>query len=123
MQVTMRQLVEGWGALQKLAQVEAGNGLTIKQAWVIGKVARAAEVEVKQLEELRAKLFTSYGETVGEEQRIKPEHVESFTAQMEEMLDQVLHLPGEAIRISELATDLPLAPAHLARLDWLITEG
>lgn len=123
MQVTMRQLVEGWAALQKLAQVEAGNGLTIKQAWVIGKVARAAEVEVKQLEELRAKLFQSYGETAGEEQRIKPEHVESFTAQMEEMLEQVLHLPGEAIRISELAADLPLSAAHLARLDWLITEG
>ena len=123
MQVTMRHLVEGWTSLQKLAQVEAGNGLTLKQAWVIGKVARAAEVEVKQLEELRAKLFQSYGETVGEEQRIKPEHVESFTAQMEEMLEQVLHLPGEAIRISELASDLPLSAAHLARLDWLITEG
>ena len=123
MQVTMRHLVEGWTSLQKLAQVEAGNGLTIKQAWVIGKVARAAEVEVKQLEELRAKLFQSYGETVGEEQQIKPEHVKSFTAQMEEMLEQVLHLPGEAIRISELAADLPLSAAHLARLDWLITEG
>lgn len=122
MKITLRKLVEGWESLQKLAQIDASKGLTITQAWLIGKVYCAVEIEIKQLEELRSRLFASYGETVGQERHIKAEHIASFTAQIEELLDQPLDLPVTKIPISALNPDLPLSARDLIQLDWLLEE-
>jgi hypothetical protein len=123
MQITMRQLVDGWQALQKLGTVHAGQGLTLKQAFWIGKLATAGEAEIKQLDALRMKLFEVYGETVDDQMRIKGEHIADFTRQVEEMLDSSIDLPGQPIWIDELDDNLPLSAADLVRLNWLITEG
>ena len=132
MQITMRQLVDGWQALQKLGTVQAGQGLTLKQAYWIGKLATAGEAEIKQLDALRMKLFEVYGETIDvkvdetttrQERRIKEEHIADFTRQVEEMLDSKIDLPGQPISINDLNDNLPLYAADLVRLDWLITEG
>ena len=123
MQITMRQLVDGWQALQKLGTVQAGQGLTLKQAFWIGKLATAGEAEIKQLDALRMKLFAVYGETVDDQQRIKEEHIADFTRQVEEMLDSKIDLPGQPISIDDLNDNLPLSAADLVRLDWLITEA
>ena len=64
MQITMRQLVDGWQALQKLGTVQAGQGLTLKQAYWIGKLAtapgmgpiRTAQVVVSRVAESRTSL-------------------------------------------------------------------
>ena len=123
MQITMRQLVDGWQALQKLGTVQAGQGLTIKQAYWIGKVATAGESEIKQLDALRIKLFEAFGETVDDQHRIKEEHIAEFTRQIEEMLDSTIELPGRPMSIEDLDDKLPLTAADLVRLNWLITEG
>ena len=123
MQITMRQLVDGWQALQKLGTVQAGQGLTLKQAFWIGKLSTAGEAEIKQLDALRMKLFEAYGETVDDQMRIKEEHVGEFTRQVEEMLDSKIDLPGQPISINDLNDNLPLYAADLVRLNWLITEG
>lgn len=123
MQITMRQLVDGWQALQKLGTVQAGQGLTLKQAYWIGKLATAGESEIKQLDTLRMKLFEAFGETVDDQQRIKEEHIVEFTRQIEEMLDSTIDLPGRPMSIEELDDKLPLTAADLVRLNWLITEG
>ena len=123
MQITMRQLVDGWQALQKLGTVQAGQGLTLKQAYWIGKLATTGETEIKQLDALRMNLFEAYGETVDDQQRIKEEHIADFTRQVEEMLDSKIDLPGQPISINDLNDNLPLSAADLVRLNWLITEG
>ena len=123
MQITMRQLVDGWQALQKLGTVQAGQGLTLKQAYWIGKLATAGESEIKQLDALRMNLFEVYGETVDDQMRIKEEHIGEFTRQVEEMLDSKIDLPGQPISINDLNDNLPLSAADLVRLNWLITEG
>jgi len=123
MQITMRQLVDGWQALQKLGTVQAGQGLTLKQAYWIGKLATAGESEIKQLDALRMKLFETFGETVDDQHRIKEEHISEFTQQIEEMLDSKIDLPGQPISIEDLDDRLPLTAADLVRLNWLITEG
>lgn len=123
MQITMRQLVDGWQALQKLGTVHAGQGLTLKQAFWIGKLATAGEAEIKQLDALRMKLFEVYGETVDDQMRIKEEHIAEFTRQVEEMLDSTIELPGQPVSIDDLNDNLPLSAADLVRLNWLITEG
>ena len=132
MQITMRQLVDGWQALQKLGTVQAGQGLTLKQAYWIGKLATAGESEMKQLDTLRMKLFETFGETVDvkadetttrQEQRIKEEHIGEFTRQIEEMLDSTIDLPGRPMSLEDLDDKLPLTAADLVRLNWLITEG
>jgi len=131
MQITMRQLVDGWQALQKLGTVQAGQGLTLKQAYWIGKLATAGESEIKQLDTLRMKLFETFGETVDvkngevtrQEQRIKEEHIVEFTRQIEEMLDSTIDLPGRPMSLEDLDDKLPLTAADLVRLNWLITEG
>jgi hypothetical protein len=123
MRITMRQLVDGWQALQKLGTVQAGQGLTLKQAFWIGKLATAGEAEIKQLDALRMKLFEVYGERVDDQMRIKEERIADFTRQMEEMLDSTIELPGQPISIDDLNDNLPLSAADLVRLNWLITEG
>jgi len=123
MQITMRQLVDGWQALQKLGTVQAGQGLTLKQAYWIGKLATAGESEIKQLDALRANLFQAYGETVDDQMRIKEEHIGEFTRQVEEMLDSKIDLPGQPVSINDLNDNLPLSAVDLVRLNWLITEG
>lgn len=122
MQITMRQLVDGWQALQKLGTVQAGQGLTLKQAFWIGKLATAGETEIKQLDALRMKLFEVYGETVDDQQRIKEAHIAEFTRQIEEMLDSTIDLPGKPISIEDLDDRLPLTAADLVRLNWLIVD-
>jgi len=123
MKITMRQLVDGWHALQKLGTVQAGQGLTLKQAFWIGKLATAGEAEIKQLDALRMKLFEVYGETIDDQIRTKEEHIAAFTRQVEEMLDSAIDIPGSPISINALNDNLPLSAADLVRLDWLITEG
>ena len=109
--------------MQKLGTVQAGQGLTLKQAYWIGKLATAGESEIKQLDALRMKLFEIYGETVDDQMRIKEEHIGEFTRQVEEMLDSKIDLPGQTISIEDLDDKLPLTAADLVRLNWLITEG
>jgi hypothetical protein len=123
MQVTLKQLAEGWASLKKLGEVQAGDGLTIKQAYWLGKLIAAGEPEVQRIDKLRMELFEKYGETIEGEMRIKAEHIGAFTSQVESLLAESIELPGQPFVLSDLADSLPLSALDLVRLDWLITEG
>jgi hypothetical protein len=123
MQVTLKQLAEGWASLKKLGEVQAGDGLTIRQAYWLGKLIAAGEPEVQRIDKLRMDLFQTYGETVEGEMRIKAEHIGAFTSQVEALLAESIELPGQKLALGDLADSLPLSALDLVRLDWLITEG
>ena len=123
MQITLKQLVNGWESLSKLGQVSAGEGLTIVQAYWIGKVIAAAEPELQRFDKLRMGLAETLGETVDGQMQIKPENVQTFTEQVETLLAETIELPGQTLALNELASDLPLSGLDLIRLNWLITEG
>jgi len=123
MQITLKQLVNGWESLSKLGQVSAGEGLTIKQAYWVGKVIAAAEPELQRFDKLRMGLAETLGETVDGQMQIKPENVQAFTEQVEALLSETIELPGQTLALNELASDLPLSGLDLIRLGWLITEG
>ena len=123
MQVTLKQLVNGWESLSKLGQVSAGEGLTIVQAYWIGKVIAAAEPELQEFEKLRMSLAKKLGEEIDGRLQIKPENVQDFTERVEALLGVTIELPGHTIPLNELPSDLPLSGLDLIRLNWLITES
>jgi hypothetical protein len=123
MQVTLKQLVNGWEALSKLGQVSAGEGLKIKQAYWVGKIIAAVEPELQRFDKLRMALAESMGETIDGQLKIKPENVKAFTEQVEALLGETIELPGQTLPLNELASDLPLSGIDLLRLNWLITES
>ena len=123
MQVTLKQLVNGWESLSKLGQVSAGEGLTIVQAYWIGKIIAAAEPELQELDKLRMSLARRLGEEIDGQLQIKPENVQDFTERVEALLGVTIELPGQTIALNELASDLPLSGLDLIRLNWLITES
>lgn len=125
MNITIRQLIESLPALQKLSSIEAGNGLSLKQVYAVSKIARKAETEIKEVETLRNALVARYGETAQDEQgqaiqRVKPEHLEEFIRQVEEVYDSSIEMPGDQIQISDLTDSIPLTATDLYRLSWLI---
>jgi len=125
MNITIRQLIESATALQKLSSIEAGNGLSLKQVYAISRIARKAETEIKEVETLRNALVARYGETAQDEQgqaiqRVKPEHIEEFIRQVEEVYDSIIEMPGDQIQISDLTDSIPLTATDLYRLSWLI---
>jgi hypothetical protein len=123
MQVTLKQLVNGWESLSKLGQVSAGEGLTIVQAYWIGKIIAAAEPELQEFDKLRMSLAKKLGEEIDGQLQIKPENVQDFTERVEALLGVTIELPGQTLPLNELASDLPLSGLDLIRLNWLITEG
>jgi hypothetical protein len=123
MQITLKQLVNGWESLSKLGQVSAGEGLTIVQAYWIGKIIAAAEPELQEFDKLRMSLAKNLGEEIDGQLQIKPENVQDFTERVDALLGVTIDLPGQTLPLNELASDLPLSGLDLIRLSWLITEG
>lgn len=135
MQVTIRQLIDSWGSLQKLATIDAGSasGITIKQAFAIGKIAKIVEPELQRVESLKMKLFETQGEPILNENgdpardgsgqplmKIKDEYQSQFIEQMEEMFDTKIDIPIESWSIDSLSDEVPLSAVDLTRLSWLI---
>lgn len=132
MQVTLKQLAEGWSLLKKLGELQVGDGLTIKQAYWLGKLIAAAEPEVQRIDKLRMELFEKYGEPVKDEDgneivprqlKIKEGFERLFVEQVEALLAESIELPCQPFVLTDLSDLLPLSAFDLVRLDWLITEG
>jgi hypothetical protein len=132
MQVTIKQLAESWASLKKLGEVHAGDGLTIKQAYWLGKLIAGAEPEVQRIDKLRMELFEKYGEPVKDDDgkeivprqlKIKEGFERLFVEQVEALLAESIELPGQPFVLTDLSDLLPLSALDLVRLDWLITEG
>lgn len=122
MNITLRQLSESFAHLGKLAQINAGEGLTAKQAYWISRIAETAESEMKRVEKQRVALVKQFGETDDQgNSTVKPDQIAAFSEQIESLMDESIELPGSPIKFSELG-EVKLSGLDLLRLRWLITD-
>ena len=121
MKTTLGKLHLSAQSLSRLAQ----QPLPGKVAYWIGRLISAAQSELKALEETRVKLVKQHGEQPDpekEEWRVKPELLMAFSADLEELLQQEIELPGRVFSVEELGEKIELAPLDFLNLDWLIRE-
>ena len=118
MQITLQQLSDSFIALGKVASLD----LPVKTAYWLKRVAKAAEGEMKQLDEVRVQLVKKYGaEDESGNIAVTPENVEAFAAEFNELLAETIDLPGDGIALDALG-DVKVSAIDLMKLDWLITD-
>ena len=118
MQITLQQLSDGFVSLGKVASLD----LPVKTAYWLKRVAKAAEGEMRQLDEVRVQLVKKYGaEDESGNIAVKPENVEAFAAEFNDLLAETIDLPGDGIALDALG-DVKVSAIDLMRLDWLIKD-
>ena len=118
MNVSLNDLQKGFISLSKLA----GQDLPIKSSYWLSRLAKAAEAEMKTLEDARIKLVKRLGEDDGAgNYSIPADAMEAFTAEMAELLDVSVELPGDKIKLDSLGDSVRLSAIDLINLDWLFT--
>lgn len=119
MKATLQQIQDGFISLGKLASAD----LPVKTAYWLKRIAKAAEGEMKQLDEVRVQLVKKYGEEDAEGNvKVKDENLEPFANEFGELLKESIDLPGDPIALDRLG-DVKLSALDLMRLDWLIIDG
>ena len=116
MNVSLNDLQKGFISLGKLA----AQDLPIKSSYWLSRLAKAAEAEMKTLEDARIKLVKRLGEDDGAgNYSIPADAMEAFSAEMNELLAEVIDLPGERIKPDSLGDGVRLSAIDLINLDWL----
>jgi hypothetical protein len=116
MKLTLNELQRGFVSLGKLANQD----LPLKVGYWLGRIAKAAEGEMKNLEDSRIKLVKRLGEEDGEGNwSIKPDSMEDFNREMGELLEVSIELPGDKIKLESLGDSVKLSAIDLINLDWL----
>jgi hypothetical protein len=116
MKLTLNELQRGFTSLGKLANQD----LPLKVGYWLGRIAKTAEAEMKTLEDARIKLVKRLGEDDGEgNYTIPADAMEAFTAEMTELLEVSIELPGERIKLESLPDGVKLSAIDLINLDWL----
>lgn len=116
MKLTLNELQRGFVSLGKLANQD----LPLKTGYWLGRIAKAAEAEMKNLEDSRIKLVKRIGvEDAEGNYTIPADAMEAFTAEMTELLDVSIELPGERIKLESLPDGVKLSAIDLINLDWL----
>ena len=118
MKLTLNELQRGFVSLGKLANQD----LPLKTGYWLGRIAKAAEAEMKTLEDSRIKLVKRLGEDDGEgNDTIPADAMEAFTAEMTELLEVSIDLPGDKIKLESLPDGVKLSAIDLINLEWLFT--
>ena len=116
MKLTLNELQRGFVSLGKLANQD----LPLKTGYWLGRIAKAAEGEMKTLEDSRIKLVKRLGEEDAEgNYTIPADAMEAFNAEMTELLEVSIDLPGERIKLESLPDGVKLSAIDLINLDWL----
>lgn len=116
MKVTLNELQRGFVSLSKLANQD----LPLKTGYWLGRIAKAAESEMKNLEDLRIKLVKRIGNEDAEgNYTIPADAMDAFTAEMTELLDVSVELPGDRINLDSLGEGVKLSAIDLINLEWL----
>lgn len=119
MKLTLNELQRGFVSLGKLANQD----LPLKVGYWLGRIAKAAEGEMKTLEDSRIKLVKRLGEEDGEGNcTIPADAMEAFNAEMTELMEVSIELPGDKIKLESLGDSVKLSAIDLINLDWLF-EG
>ncbi len=116
MKATFNQLQRGFNSLAKLATQD----LPAKHLYWLGRIAKAAEVEMKNLEDARVKLVKRLGvEDAEGNWTIAPDSMEAFSKEMNELLEESIELPGDPIKFDSLGDQVKLSAMDLINLEWL----
>ena len=119
MKLTLNELQRGFVSLGKLANQD----LPLKTGYWLGRIAKASEAEMKTLEDSRIKLVKRLGvEDEAGNYTIPADAMEAFNAEMTELLEVSIDLPGERIKLESLPDGVKLSAIDLINLDWLF-EG
>jgi hypothetical protein len=119
MNATLNELQRGFISLSKLANQD----LPLKTGYWLGRIAKAAEAEMKTLEDARIKLVKRLGNEDAEgNYTIPADSMEAFSKEINELLEESIELPGERIKLDSLPDGVKLSAIDLINLDWLF-EG
>lgn len=122
--VKISSLLNGTEALQKLA----GADLKAKLAWQVARLLKAAEAELQSFNETRMTLIKKYGEkdTEGElitdekgNCKIPPEDINTFTAELNELLNTEVEINVNKISINDLE-NMSFTPSEMTLLEEFI---
>ena len=118
MKIKVLELVNMKPSLQKLI----AQDLPIKTAFKISKIIKVLDPEYAIFEENKTKIFKKYGEEqIDRTIRIKPENMEVFTTEFNELLGIELEVNVEQIPVVELET-IKLSVIDLNSLDLLLAK-
>lgn len=126
-QVKISDLLNSTEALQKLA----GTELKAKLAWQVGRILKAAEVEIQSFNETRMNLIKKYGEKdekgelVTDEQgncKIVEGDINEFSNELNDLINSEVEINGNKIKIDDL-DKVDFTPAEMAQLEILIDFG
>jgi hypothetical protein len=116
MNATLNELQRGFISLSKLANQD----LPLKTGYWLGRIAKAAEAEMKTLEDARIKLVKRLGNEDAEgNYTIPADSMEAFSKEINELLEESIELPGERIKLDSLPDGVKLSAIDLINLDWL----
>ena len=116
MKATFNQLQRGFNSLAKLASQD----LPAKHLYWLGPIAKAAETEMKNLEEARIKLVKRLGVEESEGNwTIAADSMEAFSKEINELLEESIELPGDPIKFDSLGEGVKLSAIDLINLEWL----
>lgn len=120
--ITLRELSPIIQSLNSFVQVP----IPAKYSWRLSKVMKHLQGEVDSFNQHRNDLFEKYGEEVdnpdlpegmpgGKSYKIKPEHVETFQSELNELLSETISIEFDPIPIS-LVADSPMSIADISNL-------
>ena len=90
-----------------------------KTAFQFARLLREVDKELHIWNDARQKVFLKYGKIENQEAIIKPEYVEQFNKEIEELLQTKIELAVEKIQQEQLY-NLQLSPAQIFTIDEFI---
>lgn len=118
--LTLKEADELYPALHELANEKLG--IPAKQSYRIGKMYRKLKKEIATFQEARLETIKRLGEQNEDDDTwtVKKEHVEEYTAEIEQLLEEEITMTGVAkIEIDDIEK-IDIKPASIAVLEPLI---
>ena len=125
--ITVRELVQS-STIDNPAQTSplsriVTNKLRVSAAFLVQETLKAANGHVERYHALRKELFDKWGEDMeGGLRSIKEEHVKEFQAQMKELEETTVELPGRTINLSDFDSTATISPLDVGAVPWLFTQ-
>jgi len=108
-----------WNARATLGKL-AGMSFKAKTAYKLMKLIDQVNKEIEPFGKVRQELFQKYGEQEGDRVTIKPENIEIFSKELEELESQEIELKY-TVNLDEIG-EAQLSPSELYDLDFMFKE-
>lgn len=115
MKLAIKDLINSKEALQKLFS----ENLPVKTSYRLGRAIKHINSELKDFEDKRIELLKKYGDVVDDKISVKAENMESFTKDINDLLQVELDLAFEPVAIDEIK-DAKLSAIDMANLEKFI---